>query len=56
MKIMHSRARRLKITISIYSPARGSRSSHHARENFWSKTKRVGSGHLVLGRSTVSLL
>jgi len=34
--------------------ARGSRPAYCVRENSWSRTRRVGSNHLVFGRSTVS--
>jgi len=54
MKIMCLRARQLEIAISVYSPARGSRSGHCVREDSWSRTRRVRSSHSVLGRSTVS--
>jgi len=33
MKIMYSRARQLKIVISFYSPARGLRTTYHAKED-----------------------
>jgi len=56
MKIMCSRARQLEIVVSIYSPARGSRPTDCAREDSWSRTKRVGSGHPVFGRSAVVML
>jgi len=39
MKEMRSRARQLKITISVYGLSRGSRSDHCAREGSQSKTK-----------------
>jgi len=51
MKITHLRARRLKITISFYSPARGSRPVYRARKGSRSRTRRVGSGYLVSGRA-----
>ena len=44
MKVMHSRARQLEITISVYSLARGLRPDHHIREGSWSRTRRLGSG------------
>ena len=56
MKIMCSRARQLEIAISIYSLARGPRPNHCTREDFWSRTRRVGSSHPVFGRSAVSSL
>jgi len=55
MKIMRSRTRQLKISIFFYSPARGSRPAYCVREDFWSKTRRVGSNHLVFRRSAISL-
>jgi len=54
MKIMGLRARQLKIAISIYSPARGSRFICHAREDSRSRTRRVGSDRLVVRKSVVS--
>ena len=56
MKETRSRARRLKTTVSAYGPSRGSRSNHCAREGFWSRTRRAGSGQPVFGRGAVSLL
>jgi len=54
MKITHSRARQLKIAISIYSPARGSRPTYHAREDFQSRIRRVESSYLVFRKGAVS--
>jgi len=45
MKITHSRARRLKIAVSVYSPARGLRPVYHTREDSRSRIRRVGSDH-----------
>ena len=53
IKITRSRARQLKISISFYSPARGSRPAYCVREDSWSRTRRVESGHSVLRRSAV---
>jgi len=50
MKITCSRARQLKITISVYSLARGSRSAYHAREDSWSKIREWGVVTECLGR------
>ena len=55
MKITCSRARQLEITIFFYSPARDARPIYYVRENSRSRTRRVGSSHLVFGKSTVSL-
>jgi len=54
MKIMHSRARQLKIVVSFYSPAKGLRPAYCAREDSRSRTRRVGSSHLVFKKGTVS--
>jgi len=54
MKIMYSRARRLKIAVSIYSLAKGSRPTYHAREDSQSRIRRVESSYLVFGKSTAS--
>jgi len=54
MKIMHSRARQLEIAVSVYSLARGSRPTYCAREDSWSKVRRVGSSHLVFGKGATS--
>ena len=40
MKITCSRAEQLEIAISVYSLARGSRPSHHAREDSQSRTRK----------------
>jgi len=53
MKITGLRARQLEIAIFFYSLARGSRPTYCARENSWSRTKRVESSHLVFERSAV---
>ena len=55
IKITCSRARRLEITISIYSPARSSRPVYYAREDSQSRIRRAGSSHRVLGKGTASL-
>jgi len=55
IKITRSRARQLKISISFYSPARGSRPAYCVREDSWSRTRRVGNNHLVFRRSAISL-
>jgi len=47
MKEMHSRARWLKIVVSVYGPSRGLRSDHHMREGSWSRTRRAGSDYPV---------
>jgi len=51
MKIMCSKARRLEITVSIYSPARGSRPDHHAEKDSGSRIRGSGSSHLVFGKA-----
>jgi len=56
MKITCSRARQLKIVVSVYSLARGSRLDHCARENSQSRTRGVRSNYPVFGRGTISLL
>ena len=56
IKITCSRARRLEITISIYSPARSSRPVYHAREDSQSRIRRVGNSHLVFGKGAISLV
>ena len=53
-KITGSRARQLKIAIFFYSLARGSRPAYCARENSWSRTRKVGSSCLVFRRSAIS--
>ena len=45
MKITHSRARRLEITVSIYSLARDLRPVYHTREDSRSRIRRAGSSH-----------
>jgi len=50
MKIMCLRARQLKITISVCSPARDLRPDHHAEKNSGSRVKGSGSGHPVFGK------
>ena len=50
---MYSRARQLKIAVSFYSPARGLRTVYCVREDFWSRVRRVESGHPVFRRGTV---
>jgi len=54
LTITRSRARQLKIAVSVYSLARGSRPAYHARENSWSRI-RVGSNHLVFRKGTTLL-
>ena len=56
MKITCSRARRLKIAVSVYCPTRGARPDHRVREDFWSRTRRVRSSHPVFGRDAISSL
>jgi len=55
MKTTCSRARQLEITVFFYSPARGSRTAYYVRDNFWSRVRRVGSGHPVFRKSATSL-
>ena len=55
MKITHSRARRLEITISVYSPARGLRPVYCMREDSRSRIRRAESGHRVFGKGAISL-
>ena len=45
MKITHLRTTQFKITVSVYSPARGSRPIYCMRENSRSKIRRVRSGY-----------
>jgi len=47
--------KRLEIAVSFYSPARGLRPVYCVREDSRSRTRRVGSGYPVFGRSAVSL-
>ena len=51
MKIMCSRARRLKIAISIYNPARGLGSDHCAEKDSGSRVRGSGSGYPVFGKA-----
>ena len=51
MKITCSRARQLKITISIYSPARGLRPDHRAEKDSGSRVRGSGSGYPVFGKA-----
>jgi len=55
MKTMRSRARRLEITTSLYSLAKGSRAIHCLEKNPWSRIRGVGSGSQMIGRGVVSL-
>jgi len=48
-------ARRLEITTSFYSPAKGLRAIHCLEKNTWSRIRGVGSGSQVIGRGAVSL-
>jgi len=54
MKVTYLRARQLEKAIFFYSLARDLRSTYCMREDFWSRTRRIGSSHLVLRRSTIS--
>jgi len=45
MKIMHLRASKLEIAVSVYSLARGLRPVYHMREDSRSRIRRVGSGY-----------
>jgi len=54
MKTTHSRARRLEIAASLYSPAKGLRAIHCLEKNPWSRIRGVGSGSQVIGRGAVS--
>ena len=54
MKTMCSRARRLKIAASLYSPAKGSRAIHCLEKNTQSRIRGVGSGNQVIGRGAIS--
>jgi len=54
MKTTYLRARQLETAISLYSPARGSRTIYYVKENSWSRVRRVRSDHQVLGRGTTS--
>jgi len=44
---MCSRARQLKIAVSVCSPARGLRPDHHAEKDSGSRVRGLGSGHPV---------
>ena len=54
IKIIYSRARQPKITISFYSLARGSRYIYYLEKNSRNRTRRVGSSYLVFGKGAVS--
>ena len=54
MKITYSRARRLEISVSVYSLARGSRPVYRMREDSRSRIRRVGSSHRIFGEGAVS--
>jgi len=54
MKTTCSRARRLEITASLYSPAKGSRAIHCLEKNFQSRIRGVESSSQVIGRGAVS--
>jgi len=45
--MMYLRARQLKITISVYSPERGSRPDHHIEKDSGSRVRGSGSGYLI---------
>ena len=55
MKVMHLRARQLEIAVHFYSPTRGSRPIYCLEKNPRSRTRKVGSSHLVFGKGTVLL-
>jgi len=48
---MHSRARRLEIAVSIYSPARGSRPDYRIEKDSGSRVRGLRSGHLVFRKA-----
>jgi len=54
MKTMYSRARRLEITTSLYSPAKDSGAIHCLEKNPQSRIRGVESGSQVIGRDAVS--
>ena len=54
MKTAHLRARRLKIAVSFYSPAKGLRAIHCLEKNPWSRIRGVRSSSQVIGRGAVS--
>jgi len=54
MKVRCSRARQLEIAVLFYSPTRGSRLIYCLEKNPRSRTKRIGSSHLVFGKGTIS--
>jgi len=54
MKTTRSRARRLEIAASLYSPAKGSRAIHCLEKNPLSRIRGVGSGSQVIGRGAIS--
>jgi len=53
MKVICSRTRQLKIAVSFYSPARGSRPIYCLEKNPRNRTKRVGSNHLVFRKDAI---
>jgi len=53
MKIMHSRASKLEIAVSVYSLERGLRSVYCMREDSRSRIRRVGSGYRMFRKGTV---
>jgi len=54
MKTTCSRARRLEIATSLYSPAKGSRAIYCLEKNTQSRIRGVGSGSQVIGSSAIS--
>jgi len=54
MKTTYLRARRLKIVISLYGPAKGSRAIYCLEKNPRSRIRGVGSSSQVIGRGTIS--
>jgi len=48
---MHSRARRLKIAASLYSPSKDSRVDHRTEKNSRSRVRGSGNSHLVFGKT-----
>ena len=54
MKTMRSRAKRLEIAASLYSPAKGLRAIHCLEKNPRSRIRGVGSGSQVIGKGAIS--
>jgi len=53
MKTIYSRAKQLKITVSLYGLSKGSRAIYCLEKNPWSRIRGVGSSSQVIGRGAV---